>query len=249
MNVTRIAILGVALVAGGGAFFLMMSSNAPRTPIQIVEPAQARTVRVLVADRDYERGRRLAAEGVKWVDWPETSLSPSFIAETSGGTADQLAGAVARTLIVKGEPIIEAKIVRAGGAGLMSAILAPGARAVTQRVSAETAAGGFILPGDRVDILYTEGGRDGGRASTRTIFENVRVLAINEMYQETPDTANIEGANVTLEFSPDDAEAFVSARSAGAISLALRSVFQPDGDIESQTRRSSDVTVIRYGRS
>lgn len=249
MNVTRIAILGVALVAGAGAFFLMMSSNAPKTPIQIVEPATEKTVRVLVADRDYQRGERLAAEGMKWVDWPEKSLSPSFIAETGGASADALAGAVARTLIVKGEPIIEAKIVRAGSAGLMSAILSPGARAITQRVSAETAAGGFILPGDRVDVLYTESGRGEGKARTRTIFENVRVLAINQMYQETPEAANIEGVNVTLEFSPGDAEAFVTARSAGTISLALRSVFQPDGDIESQTKRQSDVTVIRYGRS
>lgn len=249
MNVTRIAILGVALVAGGGAFFLMMNANAPRTPIQIVEPATEKLVRVLVADRDYQRGDRIAVDGTRWADWPERAVSPQFITDASGEGAEGYAGAVARTLIVKNEPIVEAKIVRPGAAGLMAAILSPGARAVTQRVTPETAVGGFILPGDRVDILYTEGGRDGSRMRTRTIFENVRVLAVNEMYQETPEAANVESADVTLEFSPSDAEAFITARSSGAISLALRSVFKAEDDVEGQNKRSSDVTVIRYGRS
>lgn len=249
MNVTRIAILGVALVAGGGAFYLMMGSNAPQTPIQIVEPARDKIVRVLVADREYARGERFNVKGVRWADWPESAVSPSFLTDAGGATAESVAGAVARTMIVKNEPIIEAKIVRPGSASVMSAILAPGARAITQRVSSETAAGGFILPGDRVDVLYTESNRDGRRVRTRTMFENVRVLAINEIYQETPEAANIEGADVTLEFSPEDAEAFVSARSMGTISLALRSVFQAEEAAESRSSRSSDVTVIRYGRS
>jgi pilus assembly protein CpaB len=249
MNVTRIAILGVALVAGIGAFFLMMA-NRPEVAqaVQIVEPVKEKTVRVLVADRDFQRGERLGVDGVKWVNWPEQAVSPAFITEAAGGNPEDLADAVARSMIVNGEPIIEAKIVRAGSSGLMAAILAPGMRAVTQRVSPETASGGFILPGDRVDVLYTEADRGAG-AKTRTIFENVRVLAINTNYSETPEVPVMEGVTATLEFSPEDAEAFITARSSGAISLVLRSVFQPDGDTASQTKRSSDVTVIRYGRS
>lgn len=249
MNVTRIAILGVALVAGGVAFFLMMSGNAPETPIQIVEQANEKTVRVLVADRDYARGDRFTVDGARWAEWPEKSVSPMLMTDAAGQGAESLEGAVARTLILAGEPIVESKIVRAGDAGLMSALLTPGARAVTQRVSPETAVGGFILPGDHVDVLYTETSRSGGSARTRTIFENVRVLAVNELFQETPEATNLDGVNVTLEFSPQDAEAFISARSAGSVSLALRSVFKPEGEVESQSRRSSDVTVIRYGRS
>lgn len=249
MNVTRIAILAVALLAGAGAFFLMMG-NRPEVAqaVQIVEPARENTLRVLVADRDFQRGERLGVDGVKWVNWPEKALSPAFITEAGGANPEELADAVARSMIVKGEPIIEAKIVRAGSSGLMAAILAPGMRAVTQRVSPETASGGFILPGDRVDVLYTETNRGPG-AKTRTIFENVRVLAINTNYSEAPESPVMEGVTATLEFSPEDAEAFITARSSGAISLVLRSVFQPDGDVASQTKRSSDVTVIRYGRS
>jgi pilus assembly protein CpaB len=243
MNVTRIAILGVALVAGGGAFFLMMGDNKPAAPI--AAPAAETTVRVLVADRDIARGERLGADGTKWTAWPQKSLSPAFITEATAGDPETLAQSVARSLIVQGEPIIEQKIARAGSSGLMAAILAPGMRAVTQRVSPETASGGFILPGDRVDVLHTTGGQESPR--TRTLFEDVRVLAVNAVYTENNETAYLEGVNVTLEFAPEDAERFVTARASGSISLALRSVFQAEEGATS--KRSADVTVIRYGRS
>jgi pilus assembly protein CpaB len=245
MNVTRLAVLGIALVAGAAALFLVLG-NKPAAPVQVVEARTEKTARVLVADAEFQRGDRISVEKVKWVDWPERALSDSYLTEASGQTPDSLKEAVARTLIVRGEPIVEAKIVRAGSSGLMAAIIAPGMRAVTQRVSPETSAGGFILPGDRVDVLYTEGGRDGG-SRTRTIFENVRVLAINADFREAQEGANIESTTVTLELSPQDAEAFVTSRATGTVSLALRSVFQPEGEIKS--KRSSDVTVIRYGRS
>ena len=248
MNVTRIAVLGGALVAGAVAFFLMMNRGPISSPVQIVEPAQEKTVRVLIADHDIQRGERLSVDATKWISWPEKALSESYIVESGESTQEDLNGAVARTLIVAGEPIIEAKIVRAGSSGLMAAILTPGMRAITQQVSAETAAGGFILPGDRVDVLFTESDRRGS-ARTRTIFENVRVLAVDATYQENPEAANIAGATVTLEFSPQDAESFVNARQGGEVSLALRSVFQPEGEVDSNTKKSSDVTVIRYGRS
>lgn len=248
MNVTRIAVLGVAAVAGLGAFYLMMT-NRPDAPqaVQVVEPSREKTVRVLVAAKDFQRGERLDVASTRWVAWPEKSVSASYLTETSGATPETLASTVARTLIIAGEPIVEAKIVRAGASGLMAAILEPGMRAVTQRVTAETASGGFILPGDRIDILYTD--TRGNTSRTRTIFENVRVLAIDANYSEATEAANVPGATVTLEFTPDDAEAFITARSTGAVSLALRSVFQQDGDAVSSTRRSKDVNVIRYGRS
>lgn len=245
MNVTRIAVLAVALIAGAGALFLFLGTR-PNAPVQVIEASTEKTVRVLVADADFQRGDRLAVEALKWANWPQNAVSERYITEASGQTPDDLKDAVARTLIVKGEPIIEAKVVRAGSGGLMAAILTPGMRAVTQRVSPDTASGGFVLPGDRVDVLFTEGGSSGSR--TKTIFENVRVLAVNAVYGDAQEGGYLEAVNVTLEFLPEDAEAFITARSTGTVSLALRSVFQPEGGV-GKSKRSSDVTVIRYGRS
>jgi pilus assembly protein CpaB len=247
MNVTRIAVLGVALVAGVGAFFMMMSGNKG-SAVQVVQPVQEKTVRVLVADRDFQRGERIAAESIKWVDWPDKALSPAYITEASGGDPAELEKAVARTSIIAGEPIIEAKIVRAGSSGLLAAVLEPGMRAVTMRISPETGVSGFILPGDHVDIYYSEAG-DSNKTNTEVIFEDVRVLAINTVYSENPETPVIEGANATVQLSPEDAEFFINSRaSRGQMSFALRSVFA-DAEGASKQRRDQSVKVIRYGRS
>jgi pilus assembly protein CpaB len=242
MNVSRIAILGVALAAGAAAFYLMMG-NSPNMPtVQIVEPAKEEMARVLVATRELQRGERLALEDTNWIVWPKKALQPNFITDDNTAKREELANAVARSLIVAGEPIVEAKVARAGQSGLMAAILGPGMRAVTLRVSDETSAGGFILPGDHVDILQTSGSR------SQLLFEDVRVLAVNTVYAENTESANISGSNVTLEMSPDDAKSFTAARGRGNLTLVLRSIFQPDGEIANRPR-SPDVTVIRYGRS
>ena len=247
MNVTRIAVLGVALVAGVGAFFMMMSGNKAGTG-QPVQALHEKTVRVLVADKDFQRGERLVADKIKWVDWPEKALSEAYITEAAGGDPAALEKAVARTTIVAGEPIIEAKIVRADSSGLLAAVLAPGLRAVTMRITPETGVSGFILPGDKVDIYYSEP-NDNNRTNTQLIFEDVRVLAINTVYTENPEAPTIEGANATVELSPSDAEEFINTRaSRGEMSLALRSVFT-QVDTEKKPRQDKGIKVIRYGRS
>jgi pilus assembly protein CpaB len=245
MNVTRLAILGVALLAGVGAFFLMMTGRqAPSA--EVVQTVEQKTVRVLVADKDLQRGQRLGADAVKWVDWPEKSLSEAYITEKTGGDPAELEKAVARFGLVKDEPILEAKIVRAGASGLLAAVLEPGMRAVTMRITPETGVSGFVLPGDRVDVYYSES--TGVKTQTQLLFDNVRVLAINTVYQENPEAPTVEGANATVELSPGDAEFFINTRSSrGQMSFALRSVFTPED--ETTTRRNQSIRVIRYGRS
>ncbi len=247
MNVSRVAILGVALVAGVGAFFLMLGNNNEIAPVQIVEPVREETVRVLVSSKDIQRGQRLSLEDTTWVVWPKKAVEPTFITDKDAGARENLENAVARSLIVKGEPLVNVKVVRAGSSGLMAAILSPGMRAVTLRVSPETSSGGFILPGDQVDIIFSPGRNGGG--SARTMFENVRVLAVNTVFSENTESAHIDGSNVTLEMSPQDAEAFTMARGAGGLSLVLRSIFKPETELQANERRSSNVSVIRYGRS
>ncbi len=245
MNVTRLAVLGVALVAGAGAFFMMMSGRQT-TAVDVVQPIQEKTVRVLIADKDFQRGERLGADATRWVDWPEKALSEAYITEKSGGDPAELETAVARTGIIKGEPIIEGKIVRVGSSGLLAAVLEPGMRAVTMRISPETGVSGFVLPGDRVDIYYSES--VGSKTQTQLLLANVRVLAINTVYTENPEAPTLEGANATVELSPPDAEYFVNTRSSrGQMSFALRSVFTPED--ETSARRNQSVRVIRYGRT
>lgn len=245
MSPTRIAVIIVALLAGVGAFFLTLNNRPTAT---VAAPViEARTVKVLTVDKDLQRGERLTADVLKFVDWPEKALSEAYLTEAKAGELKDYENAVARSSFVQGEPLLEAKIVKAGSSGLLAAVLSPGMRAVTMKITPETAVSGFVLPGDRVDIFYSEPG-DNNFTRTELMFENVKVLAINTVYTENPEAPALEGQAATVELSPADAEAFITARnSRGTLSFALRSVFTPEGPVDQG--RKQKVRVIRYGRS
>lgn len=225
----------------------MMSNQSEDSQVRIVEPVKEETVRVLVVGRDMVRGERFTPEDTRWVAWPAKAVQPGFITDENPEARESVNEAVARSMIFTGEPVLEAKIVRAGSAGLMAALLSPGMRAVTIRVTPETSSGGFILPGDNVDIHYAERTAD-DEVRLALLHENVRVLAINTAYTESAEVANIAGNTVTLEMSPGDAEFLMRARNGnGTIQLTLRSIFESQ-DVVAQPRRK-EIQVIRYGRS
>jgi pilus assembly protein CpaB len=149
----------------------------------------------------------------------------------SGGAKADYFGSVVREPILAGEPIVARKIVRAGDSGYMAAYLEPGMRAMAIAVSTESAAGGFILPGDRVDVLVTvemDNGPSGEAASgakfaSRVVLQNVKVLAVDQSTRADDDQQAVVGATATLEIAPADTETLALAKAAGTLSLVLRS--------------------------
>lgn len=142
-----------------------------------------------------------------------------------------LVGAVAREDINANEPILEAKVVRADQGGFMAVMLSPGMRAIAVPVSVDNTAGGFILPGDRVDILVThQTPRTGGGTldSVQPVLRNIRILAIDQQVK-TDDKQNIIGATATLEVTPVDGQALILAKASGTLSLMLRSYADASG--------------------
>ena len=174
-------------------------------------------------------------------------------------------GSVVREPILAGEPIVTRKIVRAGDSGYMAAYLEPGMRAMAVAVSTETAAGGFILPGDRVDVIVTvelEGSSDDepnrAKFASRIVLQNVKVLAIDQSTRADDDQQAVVGATATLEIAPGDTETLAFAKAAGTLSLTLRSYADtagPSGRVGGVTRaaaaappsRPSSVRVFRGG--
>jgi len=177
---------------------------------------------------------------------------------TGGAKADYV-GSVVREPILAGEPIVMRKIVRAGDSGYMAAYLEPGMRAMAIRVTVETAAGGFILPGDRVDVVLTRettlgnlGATEGDRAkfASSTVMQNIKVLAIDQSTRAGDDEQTVIGATATLEVGPRDAEALALAKSEGELSLILRSYADtggPSGSVSAGSRQSAAVRVYRGG--
>ncbi len=205
---------------------------------------------------------------VEAVDAAETEEKPEGAVASVTRVAASLAGAgaksdyvgsVVRDAIAAGEPITGRKIVRAGDSGYMAAYLEPGMRAMAIRVTVETAAGGFILPGDRVHVVLTRetnlsnmGAQEGDRSkfTSATVMRNIKVLAIDQSTRAGDDAQAVVGATATLEVSPGDAEALALAKSEGELSLVLRSYADaggPSGAVAGGRRDVSAVRVYRGG--
>lgn len=150
-----------------------------------------------------------------------------------GGAMGALEGMVVRETILQGEPLVERKLVRGGDSGFMAVVLQPGMRAMAIPVSVETAAGGFILPGDHVDVLMSRQDQgatgSGGAFRVATILRNIRVLAVDQTVTPEADAQTVVGATATLEVGPREAEVLAVAKAAGQLALVLRSYADLDG--------------------
>jgi pilus assembly protein CpaB len=281
--VAAVAAIGLALVVRA-----MGSPSGAPTAVATAAAVPARPMaKVLVAAKDLQPGQRLAEGDLDWKDWPVDEVNPAFITDGSvplappaaaeekpegavasvtraandmatGGAKADYVGSVVREPILAGEPIVGRKIVRAGDSGYMAAYLEPGMRAMAIRVTVETAAGGFILPGDRVDVLLTrasngpQGAVEGDRSkfTAATVMQNIKVLAIDQSTRAGEEEQAVVGATATLEVGPRDAEALALAKSEGDLSLVLRSYADtggPSGRVAAVARQSSAVRVYRGG--
>ena len=256
MYTARIIVLVIALAAGGVAAYLVSGSDdnkpAPAAPV-----AQLPTVDILVAKSEIGLGQIIKPEDLQWQTWPAATASSSFIrrSERPNATA-QIAGSIARGMFIAGEPIREQKLVKADGSGFMAAILPTGMRAVATEISAETGAGGFILPNDRVDVILTRHVKNPERPALPEIvvsevaLANVRVLAIDQAPKEKDGQNTVLGKTVTLELKPEQTIALAAARQAGTLSLALRSIADANAvevNADEPAKRGVSVNVVRYG--
>ncbi len=181
----------------------------------------------LVAKDDIGLGQTVAAENLQWQTWTESVSSGSFIRKKDRPEAiTEIVGSIARMPFIAGEPIREQKLVKANGSGFMAAILPTGMRAVSTEISAETGAGGFILPNDRVDVILSKrekqqsvdgAGQPPEIISSQTVLTNVRVLAIDQAPKEKEGQNAVLGKTATLEMTPDEVEVLGKARLSGTL--------------------------------
>lgn len=248
--IAAIAAIALAFVVRGAFAPKKPDATAAATAPTQAAPAAAPMVKVLVASRDLPVGARLTAGDMSWQDWPAANLNAAFITDGQGpqtaptgaaavarkasdaannmfgGAAlTSIVGAVVREPILSGEPIIARKIVKAGEGNYLSVVLTPGMRAIAVPVTVDSAAGGFIMPGDRVDVLLSRDNGDKGMV-TATVLRNLRVLAIDQAVEPAKDAKTIVGAVATLEVASGDAElmadAQAQAKKGGSLILTLR---------------------------
>jgi len=269
VSIMRILIL---LVAGGAALVAAMlvrgmgGSNEAEPVVELVaaEPVpQIDITQVLVATVDMPLGHRIAPDDLVWQDWPLERVTENYFqSEIAPEAITELAGSVVRTPLFIGEPVLDAKIVQPGENGFMAAVLKEGMRAVAVEISVETAAGGFILPNDHVDVILTydvevtEGDTMVERPATQTVLQNVRILAIDQSFTEVQGESVVVGTTATLELEPRHAEILMLATRMGDISLTLRGVADSrqgapgvvaSNEIQSARDVSGSVRIYRNG--
>lgn len=258
MKIAQLAVLGVAVAAGGAAFMLMGGGDAPQAPVEIVKAsASIETDDVLVAAKEIPFGGVVTDADIQWQTWPRKNVPPGVIRKSESASAvEDVKGSVVRGQFGMGEPIRRERLVKGANTAFMSSILPSGARAVAINIDSQgsTSAGGFILPNDRVDVLRTYRDEEASRAGqgdvfvTQTLLKNVRVLAIGQTVQEKNGEKVVVGSNATLELDPRQAEMITLAQRVGQLSLTLRSMMdanKPEVVINDDSDRT--MTVVRFG--
>ncbi len=241
-------LLGALVIAIGTAMAarsLFMGAAAPK-----VEAAQApvpKGPKVLVAQRALPVGTIITQDSISFQLWPKEMVQDAYFID---GEADmnKLLGTVVRYPITAGQPVTQGALVAPGDRGFLAAALGPGMRAITIPVSAKTGVGGFVFPGDHVDLMLTQTvrGDDGDSLkATETFLRNLRVLATDQSTEtETEEGKTVVRAfrTVTLEVTPRIAEKISVAQTIGTLSLSLRSLADNQSELD-QAIASGSVKV------
>jgi len=225
MPIRTIATLAIAGLLGLIAVLLVRGYLSSARRAQVPLAYEAASTPVVVAAAPIGRGAPLQRSQLKVVRYPGTARPTGAFA-----SIEQLLGAgrprVALRAIQANEAILPAQISGPGGRVTLSGGLTPGMRAVSIRSNDVAGVGGFVLPGDRVDVLLTRtaGSGSGEQASTtRVIADNVRVMAIDQS-DDPAASKPLVTKSITVEVTPDEAQAISLGQSVGSLSLSLRQV-------------------------
>ena len=212
--------IGFAVVFGLLAVFIAQVWLNNQASLRAkVEPAKAiASQTVVVAKQPLRFGTELTATMLQEVPWPSDALPNGAFAKIH----DIMAGGrrVVLAAIEANEPVLSLKITGPGQRATLSALVKPGMKAVTIRVNDVEGVGGFVLPGDHVDVVLTRQ-IDKGSATTQVVLQNTRVLAVDQIADERAQKAAV-AKSVTLEVDTVDAQKLWLSSSVGSLSLLLR---------------------------
>ncbi|HEX5372298.1 MAG TPA: Flp pilus assembly protein CpaB [Aquabacterium sp.] len=208
-NVRPLLVILISIIVGAAAVALAAKWVSNRGKVS--------TTSVVVAAQDIEVGTRLTSKMLQVVEWPATApLKDAF------SSTDKLADRVVNTQVLRGEPVLAAKLAPPGEKGGLSAVLEDGKRAVTVKVNEIVGVAGFALPGNYVDVMVNTPD-EANNAVSKIVLERILVLAVAQDTSTGADAKPRVVNAVTLEVTPEEAEMIDLARSVGSLSLVLRS--------------------------
>lgn len=228
--------LGCGLVASIGISQVMERNGK--------QPAAAETTPIYVALHNINLGDPIDAAMVSLQDWPKDKVPPGAISKL-----DQLEGRRPRASIIQGEPILDAKLLAPGQVADPITAIPKGFRLKTISVDAEKSAAGLLSPGDRVDVqLFVKRDDRNGitSAKTKVILQNIRVFAIDQTVQRSPDGGDERtiAKTVSLLLTPEQASKLTLAENLGHVSLIPRN---PDDEEAAEAMEYSTDDLLADG--
>ena len=209
-----------AIVFGVAAAFTAHRALESRVNTVPGEPVAIATIDVVITRGDLATGSVINATDVTTVEWPEQYAPTGVFIEP-----EMLHGRVLRHSLTAGEPVLEGALLPEGSAGGLLSVIAEDSRAVSVKVDQIIGVAGFVSPGARVDVLATVRALEHRNKLpyTKTVLQDVRVLAIDQKMEDTDSGQPELVSVVTLEVQPNDAEKLIYSAHEGRLQLALRS--------------------------
>ena len=186
--------------------------------------ALADASQVVVAALQVPFGTTVQASDLKVVNMPRDVVPPN-----SFNDLDSVVGRVSNQVIYPGEVVLEGRVSEHMGGSALAALLEPGKRAMSVRVDDVVGVAGFLLPGNRVDVLSTRNNGSRNEVETKTVLRNLKVLAVDQIASQERDGPVIVRA-VTLEVTTRQAESLVKATQEGKVQLTLRNPLEKDDE-------------------
>jgi len=239
MQKRAIIMLLVALVMAGIAVSLVNTAIKDKDG-DMTGVSPLAVMQVVVAAVDLDIGDRLNDSKLKMAEWPKASTP-----EGAYTTADSLLGEEPPVVIKemkKGEVVLPYKLSGHGARAGLTPKIPSEMRAMTISVNEVRGVAGFVLPGDRVDILYTspvEGNRNSNKHITRTIIQNLLVLGVDQSASEKEDKPQVVNA-VTLLVTSKQGNVLALAQKTGELTLLLRN----EGDVVVSTDDSATMADL-----
>ena len=232
MRASTLVMIGFAVVFGILAVFVaqVWLNNQAHKQARNLEPKPVATKTIVVAKQALRFGTTLTAKMLHEVPWPADAMPSGAFAKIN----DVLGHGkrVVLTAIEPNEPVLALKITGPGQRATLSALVRDGMKAVTIRVNDVEGVGGFVQPGDHVDVVLTRQ-KDKGDASSQIVLQDARVLAVDQRADERTAKAAVP-KSVTLEVGTVQAQKLWLAASVGNLSLLLRKAGETTA---AQTRR------------
>lgn len=223
MRLASVLLILTGLGVAGGSVYLAQSLLDSQARARSATEAEGKTVGVLVAGRDIAFGQAIEPHLVTVIQWPaEVVPAGIFTDPTDLLPAKGVEPRRSRKPIAQGELILRNRVSDWGEKVTIVQSLSSNHRAMAIKVKEETAVGGFVTPGDFVDVLLTQG--QDAAMRTVTILQNIRVIGVDQDTDERNDSPEV-ARTVTVEVTPEEGQRLALAQQAGTISLTLRNSF------------------------